>query len=184
MKCPAEGESFAGLFKEGVMKRCLIANDALSLVPFTEDDMADWLACWQDEGTQRGFNFIPPEDPTWLLRQLELRFPFWATAVRKATGERIGVLRLSPDEQQPDLAIWMYPAYRGQGLGTQCFALALQYLSDHGYREIHAGCLETNERSRRMLIRCGFSRWADGDEAEKCVFTGRNIMMHGYRCVL
>ena len=162
---------------------CLMKEDSLALVQFKQDDMADWAACWQDEVTQRGYNFIPPEDVDWLREQHIERFPFWVTAVNLETGEKLGSLRLSPDDI-PDLAIWIYPAYRNKGWGGRAYRLALRYLYEQGYKAVYAGCLQHNVYSRRILEKCGFTRWAAGDEAETSVFNGREIIMEGFRCIL
>ena len=144
-------------------------------------DVPDWVAYWQDEVTWRGFNFIPPKDCDWLKEQNIGRFPFWVTAVNRETGEKLGSMRLSPDAA-PDLAIWVYPQYRGKGWGERMYRLALEYLFSHGYDTIYAGCFPFNKPSLRILEKMGFIRWPEGDTKEASVFDGSEITMLGFVC--
>ena len=161
----------------------LASDGRIALRAFVQEDMAEWTACWQDETTQRGFNFVPPPDGGWLAAQDIARFPFWVAVVELSTGRTLGSLRLSPDPEHPDLAIWIYPQHRGGGWGGKAFSLALQTLAELGYRTIHAGCFPFNMPSRRILERCGFRRWPEGDEAETSVFDGAPLTLEGYRRV-
>ena len=162
---------------------CLIQENDLALVQFTQDDMAAWAACWQDEVTQRGYNFIPPEDANWVKTQQIEQFPFWVTAVNLKTGEKAGALRLSPDAK-PDLAIWIYPRFRGKGWGSRAYKLACDYLFGKGYQELHAGCFLHNEHSRRILEKCGFVRLPGSDATEISMLDGTEIVMQEFRRAL
>ena len=111
--------------------RCLIEDQCIALIPYSEEDEADFRACWQNESTQRGYNFVLSENADAHIFGKIADYPFWVVAVEKNTGSKLGVLRLSPDEN-PDLAIWVYPAHRGKGWGGRMFRLALEYLFSHG----------------------------------------------------
>ncbi|MBQ8556121.1 MAG: GNAT family N-acetyltransferase [Clostridia bacterium] len=164
------------------MTQHYIEDDAIALIPYTEEDASDFCACWQDDATQRGYNFILPENGQVDIFGEISAFPFWAVAVDKCTGNRLGVLRLSPDEEHPDLAIWMYPAHRGKGWGGRAYRLALRYLFAHGYDAIYAGCFPHNTPSLRILKKSGFIRWPEGDVKETSVFDGSEIIMLGFQC--
>ena len=163
------------------MQRCLIEDQMIALVPYLEEDAADFLACWQDEATQRGYNFILPENASANVFGSIADYPFWVVAVEKRTGITLGVLRLSPDVA-PDLAIWVYPQYRGKGWGGRMYRLALEYLFSHGYDTIYAGCFPFNKPSLRILEKSGFIRWPEGDTKEISVFDGSEITMLGFVC--
>lgn len=159
-----------------------IENDDIALIPYTEKDSSDFLACWQDAATQRGYNFILPENAQSSLFGEITAFPFWAVAVEKSTGNKLGVLRLSPEKEQPDLAIWVYPAHRGKGWGSCMYRLALEYLFANGYDTIYAGCFPFNTPSMRILKKNGFVCWPEGDVKEISVFDGSEIVMLGFKC--
>ena len=162
--------------------QCLIEDNKLMLRAYTEADALDFLACWQDAATQRGYNFILPENAQSSLFGEIAAFPFWAVAVEKSTGNKLGVLRLSPEKEQPDLAIWVYPAHRGKGWGSCMYRLALEYLFANGYDAIYAGCFPFNTPSMRILKKNGFVRWPEGDVKEINVFDGSEIVMLGFKC--
>ncbi len=163
------------------MVRCLTEDQSIALIPYSEEDAADFLACWQNESTQRGYNFVLPENADAHIFGKIANYPFWVVAVEKKTGERLGVLRLSPDEN-PDLAIWVYPAHRGKGWGSRMYQLALEYLFSRGYETIYAGCFPYNAHSMRILEKNGFVRWPEGDTVEMSVFDGIKITMQGFIC--
>lgn len=99
----------------------------------------------------------------------------------KRTNHRIGSLRLGLDEC-PDLAIWIYPQYRGMGYGTQSFRLALKYLFEkHRFAELRAGCYMDNVKSLRMLRHIGFSRVPEEDEQEPNAFTGEPTILYAFK---
>lgn len=162
--------------------QCLIEDNKLRLRAYTEADAPDFLACWQDAATQRGYNFIPPENTQSSLFGEITAFPFWAVAVEKSTGNKLGVLRLSLEKGQPDLAIWVYPAHRGKGWGSCMYRLALEYLFANGYDAIYAGCFPFNTPSLRILAKNGFARWPEGDVKEINVFDGSEIVMLCFKC--
>ena len=163
------------------MCQSLIEDGLIALIPYTEADTQDFTACWQDEATQRGYNFILPDNADGRIFGEVTAYPFWVVAVEKVTGHKLGVLRLSPD-RNPDLAIWVYPAKRGNGWGKRMYRLALEYLFSHGYETIYAGCFPYNTHSLRILENNGFVRWPEGDTKETSILDGGEITMLGFVC--
>lgn len=161
---------------------CLIEDERLALRQYTRADSAAFMDCWRDETTQRGYNFILPEAAQGDIFGTIEDFPFWVVAVDKSTGDQVGVLRLSPEKEQPDLAIWVYPSHRGKGWGERMYRLALKYLFANGHETIYAGCFPFNKPSLRILEKNGFVRWPDGDTKETSAFDGSEIVMLGFRC--
>lgn len=154
-------------------RQFLTQRGRIGLIPYTHEDDEDMLACWRDIDTQIGYNHIfqgSLED----LRAIDISsFPFWMVAVDRTSGARIGVLRLGK-EKMADLAIWIYPAYRGQGYGTEAFSLAVNHIFRYlGLRTIYAGCYCDNNASLRMLEKVGFGRFPNGDQQEVNCFTGK-----------
>ena len=154
------------------MKEYIAENDRIGFVQFTHADDRDMLTCWQNHDTQKGYNYAfagTLED----LSSIDITvFPFWVVAVDKTSGKKIGALRLSSGKNQ-DLAIWIYPNYRGMGYGTESFSLAVEYIfRNMSLRKICAGCYCDNKVSLRMLEKVGFVRYPAGDQQEENCFTG------------
>ena len=153
-----------------------IEDEKISLVQYTHNDDKDMYQCWLDIGTQKGYNFRLDMSYDDFCKSDIDRYPFWVTIIDKYMEQRIGVIRLGLDEICPNLAIWIYPNYRGNGYGTRAFGLALKYIFSHfKFEEISAGCYEDNMCSMKMLEKIGFIRYLDGDEKEENVFTGEEI---------
>lgn len=157
-------------------------NDLIGLAQYTHADDIDMFACWQDIGTQKGYNGIFSQTFDEFKAFTIEQFKFWVTITDKKINQKVGVLRLGLDEVCPDLAIWIYPRYRNRGYGTQAFTLALSYIFSHyPYREISAGCYEDNINSLKMLRKIGFVRYPKGDCVEKNCFTGEKTVQLEFR---
>ena len=153
-----------------------IENNKIALIPYTHGDDLDMYSCWQDKGTQKGYNCIFALNFKEFSEVNISVFPFWCTIVDKDSNVRLGSLRLGFDPVEPDLAIWIYPLYRGKGIGTSAFALALDYIFQKlSYDTISAGCYEDNTVSYRMLTKLGFIRVPQEDITETNCFTGAPI---------
>lgn len=155
------------------MSSFIAENSRIGLIPYSHDDDADMLLCWQDIDTQKGYNHIFSSSLSDLSRVSLSDFPFWVVVVEKSNCKKIGVLRLSGDMDFPDLAIWVYPEHRRMGFGTDAISLSLDYLF-HAlhFRTIYAGCYIDNIASQKMLAKCGFIRHPAGDQSEINCFTG------------
>ena len=154
------------------MNQYIAENNRIGFVQYTHADDCDMLACWQDHETQKGYNYAfdgSLDD----LRGIDITaFPFWVVVADKASGAKVGALRLSGGEE-PDLAIWVYPQHRGNGYGTEAFSLAVDYIfRSMNLRKIYAGCYCDNKASLRMLEKVGFVRYPAGDQQEVNCFTG------------
>lgn len=157
------------------MNEHIAENNRIAFVQYTHEDDGDMFACWQDRDTQKGYNYAFEESLDDLSSIDITVFPFWVVVIDKATGAKIGVLRLSSGEEQ-DLAIWIYPNYRGIGYGTEAFSLAVDYIfRNMNLRKIYAGCYCDNKASLRMLEKVGFIRYPAGDQQEENCFTGEPI---------
>ena len=65
------------------LDQIMTEDDLIALIPYSEKDEADFLASWQDEVTQRGYNFILPEDADGSIFGRIGDYPFWTVAVEK-----------------------------------------------------------------------------------------------------
>ncbi len=92
-------------------------------------------------------------------------------------NEIIGAVGISPPETTADLAICIFKPYRRQGYGTSAFRLAVKYAADElKITELHAGAYTDNIGSQRMLKKCGFIPYPDGNLMEKHYITDEEII--------
>ncbi len=158
-----------------------IENENISLCSYVpqEDDRLLY-DCWRDPDVQKGYNFA--FDKTFEEFAAQPSRTYWnAIIVRRSDGERIGRVMLSSPDKAPDLAIMLLSPFRENGLGTQAFALALEYC--FGVLKlpcVYAGCYEENIRSEKMLKRLGFEPHPEGDLREKHYLTGKEIVQYDY----
>lgn len=143
------------------------------------DDMASYEAR-QDPATIKGYNHrmnCTFEE----FAALPDRCRFRASILRNTDGALIGEISISPETSLPDLAIILYPGFRGQGYGTAAFRLGVRYAFDTLKLPcLYAGCYEGNAASRRMLEKCGFVPHPEGNVPEKDVFTGEDITQYDF----
>lgn len=63
--------------------------------------------------------------------------------------------------QSASLGYWLAPPFQGRGLMTEALGLVITFAaSDLGLSRLEAACLPENDRSRRLLERCGFAEEA------------------------
>lgn len=164
------------------MKREIYAENAALLLAeyLPEADDRAYFDCWQDPDTQAGYNY----KMTCSLEEfsaIPLRSRFLAVIIRKEDGAPIGIVSLSPEGSEPDLAIMLYRPYRGQGCGTAAFGLAAEYCFERfGLEHIYAGCYETNAVSRKMLESLGFVPHPEGDQHESHYITEEPIIQYDF----
>ncbi len=160
----------------------LIEDECLKLIPYTHEDDKAMYKCLKDKVTQLGFNYIAT-DSLENFSKVDIEFyPFWAVVVHKKSNRKIGFLRLSPFESNPDLSIWILKRYRKKGFGTRSYYLGLSYCFETlKLPEVIAGCYEYNEASRHILSKLGFKRLPTYDLYERSVFTGKRIKQMAYK---
>ncbi|GAB3261682.1 GNAT family protein [Chitinimonas naiadis] len=85
-----------------------------------------------------------------------LRFAIVDTASDQLAGT-IGFHTISPLNRTSEIAYDLAPSYWGRGLASAaCAAVTDWGLADADYVRVQATCLDSNEASRRVLLRCGF----------------------------
>ncbi len=67
------------------------------------------------------------------------------------------------DDETPSLAISVYPAYRGQGIGTKLLQALLALLKERGYRQVSLSVQKANY-AVKMYQRAGFQVLIDRPE--------------------
>jgi RimJ/RimL family protein N-acetyltransferase len=106
---------------------------------------------------------------------------YFKVIINSETSEHMGVVRLSPDLTEPDLAIWIYPEYRDKGVAKSAFKLALKDCMEVlNLKTVWAGCYSHNTASQKMLKAAGFSRVMSKDVIEVDVFDGMDVVQEIY----
>ena len=109
------------------MRQIYVEDDTLALAEYIDAlDTADFYRCWQDAGTREGYNYRCT-DTLEDFRENGIRARFIVAIVRKSDGACVGIFFISPEGGPADLAIMIYPAYRGRGYAVRAFSLGTQY---------------------------------------------------------
>ncbi len=149
-------------------RKTYIADEVICLSEYIPalDDL-DYYHCWQDNDTQSGYNHKSTQSFAEFAGGAK-KSRFIATIIKRSDNVSIGSIFVSPENTLPDLAIMLYPPYRGCGYGTRAFALGVSYCFDVLQLEhIYAGCYPHNIASHKMLIKCGFQPHPEGNCNEK-----------------
>jgi RimJ/RimL family protein N-acetyltransferase len=161
---------------KSINRKIYTTNEHLRLVEYLKSDDRALYDNWLDPDTQRGYNVLSIGTfDEYQAREIKQRF--FAMIQLITTNEIIGAVGISPLETLPDLAIWLFEPYRGQGHGTSAFKLATKYaVEELNISELHAGAYPDNIRSRRMLECCGYVPYPQGNVQEKHYLTGEDIV--------
>jgi RimJ/RimL family protein N-acetyltransferase len=138
---------------------------------------------WLDPDVQRGFNGIYAASFEEFSKRNKIDRPTrFSSMIRlNSTGEIIGTVGVSPPEDIADLTIRIFKAYRRQGYGTSAFALATKYVVDElKIEKLHAGAYADNIVSQKMLKKCGYIPYPEGNITEKHYITGEDIVQMDY----
>ena len=146
-----------------------IETERLILRPWREDE-AEIMFRWASNpavGPIAGWNpHTSVEESREIIRTV-FSAPETYAVVLRTTGEPIGSAaikseeRLTPSLQtSPDaeLGYWLAQPYWGQGLMTEVVkALIERAFEELGFERLWAGYYDGNERSRRVMEKCGFT---------------------------
>lgn len=163
------------------MKRKIYCtSNTLSLVECLPRDDEACYKNWFDKETQNGFNFILDETFDEYCKN-ESNQRFTAIILRNDDNTIIGSVSISPLNTTPDLAIWLFRPFRRQGYGTLAFSLATKYAVETLHiNELHAGVYQDNINSIKMLEKCGYIPFPQGNLIEKHYLTGENTVQMDY----
>ncbi len=80
----------------------------------------------------------------------------------------IGVVNIGQlDHWSPEIGVYLGEVTLwGKGYGKLSIELALEWLSNHGYKHCHTTILDSNERSIRLFESLGFKRLGDARQNE------------------
>ncbi len=158
------------------MAHPILTTERLYLRPFTPDD-AHSIASLVDSA----YTATDPEDgaaaPS--VAAIEDRLAFnrgWTwdgSSVTFAvsltdTAALIGtstLMHIDPEHRNAMLSLWIAPAYRGKGYGTEAASESIRYgLDTLGLHQIYAIRLQENQRSAKLMKRLGMRQKGAMDE--------------------
>ena len=137
----------------------------LILRPVVPEDLADIFAYSSEPevGPNAGWKPHETEAETWeIMQQIFLDQEDVFAVVLKEEGRLIGTAGLIPDSRRSNpqyrmLGYAIGKCYWGRGLMTEAAKALVAYgLSKPGIRYISAYCYPDNQRSQRVLEKCGF----------------------------
>lgn len=160
-----------------------IEDEVIKLIPYTHEDDLAMYKCSKDKHTILGFNYKMSESFEEFQKSIDISiYRFWATIVHKKTNKKIGSVRLSPFESNPDLSIWIFKHYRRHGYGKRAYRLALKYcFFELGLTQVLANCYEEHEPGKLFLESLHFTRNPTHDLNERSVLTGELTKQLGYQ---
>lgn len=159
-----------------MQRRVYIEDELLRIAEYKDADKRADFDDWGDSDTELAYNQRRKDTFEEFIRH-EWKQRLYGAILRKDSGETVGILMLSPEHVEPDLAIRIFRPYRGKGYGTAAFRLGVRYAFETlGLDELHAGCYPHNTASLRMVSRCGFVPNPRGDVREKHLLTGEEVV--------
>jgi len=167
--------------KQPIKRKIYASNEILSIAQYLPSDTKMDYECWQETETQKGYNYIIKDNFDEFSGRKRNHRLYAAVTLNDETQTLIGFIMLSPPDGLPDLCIRILKAYHGFGYGSSAFALVTDYcVNSLGHDKIYAGCYETNNVSKKMLLKCGYVPHPDGDISSIDVFSEEKITQYDY----
>ncbi len=139
-------------------------TDRLTLRPFVQGDLADLYEYSKSPNVGKSAGLKPHEDireSANVLRRFIDNDSVWAV-VKIPEGKVIGAVQLCADDKRQNIkartfGCVMSEDYWGLGLGVEALKAVVRYAFEELDLDIVSTyCCTFNERSRRMINRCGF----------------------------
>ena len=158
-----------------------VKNDIISLAEYLTEDYTECYNNWLDEEVQMGYNFryerTFEEYMAENLKREEFRLTANCAIILNENNKLIGTIGVAmfPGEEN-DMSISIFKPYRNKGFGTMAFALGAKYCFDVlKLEKIHAGCYPDNIRSLKMIEKCGFIPYPEGNIKSEHYITGEPV---------
>ncbi len=147
-----------------------IDRDGSILSKFSPQELADYINELVDEGAYITVqNYVDSVDELeWMYQKLQelkegRRFIIIAVDLRK--GRIAGLLELKPDrppfQHNCEFSISVRPEYRGMGLGSTMFKIAISEAKRLGYINIYLYVASENKKAIRLYRKLGFRKIAE-----------------------
>jgi [ribosomal protein S5]-alanine N-acetyltransferase len=141
------------------------SNELIALRPIMAADVSAWFAYLSDRSVVQhtSWNLQSPSDLMPYVWGAEPATPssrLRLAVVMRSTDELVGTAgfhTVSPENRSAEIAYDLSPTVWGKGLATYACGLLAHWGHDHvGLVRVQATVLESNERSAKVLQRCGF----------------------------
>jgi phosphinothricin acetyltransferase len=128
---------------------------------------------------------VKPRDwMPWFVNHQKASRPVW---ILQVDGRRCGWMSFSDYYGRPayditaEVSIYLHEDYRGRGLGPDFLRKGLDYIKEHGVRNVLAFIFTANEPSMRLFEDLGFEEW--GRLPGACLINGteKDVSILGIR---
>ncbi len=152
--------------------KILIESDRLSITKMVQSMYEDVYRNSLDEDNRR---FVPDEvfdsleEASEVVDQIIKNYdnedgPFVYAIIRKEGNANIGYVQLVKIEEGWEIGYHIAKIYTGNGYATEAVNLYLDYLKNNtDFKEIYGVALADNKASRRVLEKCGFKLFFEGN---------------------
>jgi len=144
-----------------------LEHDLVVLRPIEAADIQPWFdyLCLREVFEHTSWNVHAPEELAhniWNPEAVTPSSPLRLAVARRSDDRLVGTAgfhTVAPQDRSAELAYDFSPSVWGQGIATAvCNGLVRWGHDEAGLQRVQATVLETNERSIRVLERCGFER--------------------------
>ena len=142
----------------------IIETERLILRPWREDDAADLFKYASDPRIGPCCGWVPHADVTAsldVLRKVLIDEHTWAVTI-KGSDEPIGSVsyfnsRNSRPAGEPEIGYWLGVPFWGHGYIPEAVRAVAERVFQDGHRNVWCAHFEENDRSRRVIEKCGFT---------------------------
>ena len=158
-------------------EKAIIKNEILVLMPL---DQSMYFDVWQNSLDEDNRRFVPDEifetleDATDAVNYLMSCYdnengPYVYAVIRKADNKNLGYVQLVMIEEGWEIGYHIAKRYTGNGYATSAVKLFLEYLKrDTNIKEVYGVALVDNIASRKVLNKCGFELYFEGEGMYQC----------------
>ena len=153
-------------------KNILISNDILFITKMDTNMCHD---VWENSLDENNRRFVPDEVfetleaatevVNFIIESYESKDgPFIYAVIRKSDNANMGYVQLVKIEEGWEIGYHIAMKYTGNGYATEAVKLFLKYLKENTeLKEVHGVALADNVASRRVLEKCDFVLYFEGD---------------------
>ena len=151
--------------------KVIIQDERISLVQFDESMANDvWLNSLDEDNR----TFVPDEvfetieEAQDVVKMIIESYqskdgPFIYAIIRNEDKSNLGYVQLVKIEEGWEIGYHIAKQYTMQGYATEALKLFLEYLKDNNIKEVYGVALSANKASRRVLEKCGFTTFYEGE---------------------
>lgn len=138
---------------ERLLMRPLSIEDAEDMFDFTRLPESSAFLQWKP-------HISVEEDTCFIQNALQDKDSLYWGIQHLTMGNLIGnihVYDLQIKNLRAEISYILHPKFAGRGFATEAVRAVIQYLFEHGLNRIQALCVDGNDRSEKLMLRCGMS---------------------------